>query len=183
MRVLLGSDSSGRLDRFKGTYSDVLNGGKVKLTYGTAGTVQTVEMAYDGLNWTADIEISVGIYDFSASAFNRNGVMIFSAAASKTHDITSDTTELALGIQLNPIMEETSGTPMPVITQITKPAGYLPGGELNLDFTVMGSPSDALKFRVDVKDNESNQIAHTERNSSQIIGATNNTDGTLKNLR
>ncbi len=179
VRILLGSNSSGRLDRFKGSYMDVVNGGSVKLSYAFGSeAAQTVEMQYDGWNWTTDLKLSVGTYNFRATAHNSAGTMIFDAAATKTHTIDMNTTDLALGIQLNPIMEDTGGTPIPVITQITKPAGYKPGEPLNLNFTVRGGSSDNLFFNIYLsQDNESesdfsNIIASNQLHSSQFNNVT-----------
>ena len=71
---------------------------------------------------------------------------IFDTDTARTFQITTATTSLSLGLQLNPILEDVSGTLMPIITQLSKPSGYFPGTKMKIGFTVKGGHDDRLNF-------------------------------------
>jgi len=177
VRINLGKRFS---SRYKGSYNDVVSGGSVQLFYSLDnGTEKSEMMENTGSNWAVNLTLSVGTYTFRAEAYNGpggQGELIFDTLAPKTYEITPQTSQLNLGLQLNPIMEDVGDTPMPVITQIAKPAGYLPGYAMNVRFKVVGGANDNLSFHLALSDNQSNQIVSNEMASSD---AANSSSGAL----
>ena len=151
VKISLGDDFSSRSHRYKGNYDDVSNGGSVVLYYAFQSADNTTvelssNMSPSGGNWTVDLTLATGEYTFRAEAFNSGKVKIFDTDTARTFQITTATTNLSLGLQLNPILEDVSGTPMPIITQLSKPSGYFPGTKMKIGFTVKGGHDDQLNF-------------------------------------
>ena len=167
VKVNLGEDSSSRSSRYKGTYDDVLNGGSVKLRYSFDGAegreTQIVGMTHNGNDWTVSLTLAIGDYTFSAEARNKDGVKIFNTPTPVDHEIVPGTTSLSLGLQLEPIMEDGADSiPMPTITQITKPAGYWPGGKLGIGFEARGGIGDNLEFVAEAYNTNNETVARVE---------------------
>ncbi len=151
IKISLGDDFSSRSNRYKGNYNDVINGGSVVLYYAFQSADNTTvelsgNMSPSGGDWTVDLTLATGEYTFRAEAFNSGKVKIFDTDTARTFQITTATTSLSLGLQLNPILEDVSGTPMPIITQLSKPSSYFPGTKMKIGFTVKGSHDDRLNF-------------------------------------
>ncbi len=174
VRVNLGLGISNRSGRYAGTYDDVINGGHVRLYYSFEGAAEEmVKMNHDGSVWSANLSLSIGNYDFRAEAFNSSNVMIFRTDAPKSYPITADTTNLFLGLQLNPILLNTGDTQIPVITQIVKPSGYNPGKNLRVQFNVEANSSEHLDFHLTVSNDNGTVIAENGYNRHD----TNENDG------
>ena len=151
VKISLGDDFSSRSNRYKGNYDDVNNGGSVVLYYAFQSADNTTvelssNMSPSGGDWTVDLTLATGEYTFRAEAFNSGKVKIFDTDTARTFQITTATTSLSLGLQLNPILENVSGTPMPIITQLSKPSSYFPGTPMKIGFTVKGGHDDRLNF-------------------------------------
>ena len=126
VRVSLGDRFSSRNQRYKGNYQDVVNGGSVSLFYSfEGGQEESKEMILTGSQWTINLTLSVGVYTFRAEAYNGEDDLIFETNINnpKSYTIDPQTTNLNLGLQLNPVLlDEVENTPMPVISGIMKPA-------------------------------------------------------------
>ena len=154
VKINLGDGSS---SRYKGNYNDVLerNGGSVVLRYSFPSSDNiTVELQANMFqsptgDWTVNLTLATGQYTFWADAYNKDGLHIFETDTPRTYSIDLNETSLNLGLQLNPILEDVSGTPMPLITQLSKPSGYLPGTQIEIGFTAKGGQEDLLEFFAD----------------------------------
>ena len=164
VKINLGDDFSSRSNRYKGNYADVADGGSVTLHYSfpsAEGKTEELQaqMKQVGTDWNVDLVLAVGQYTFWANAYDSDQEKIFETDTARSYQITTETESLNLGLQLNPILEDVSGTLMPVVTQLSKPSGYFPGTEMEIYFTVKGSEQDYLEFFVSVYDNASNELA------------------------
>ena len=164
VKISLGDDLSSRSHRYKGNYADVADGGSVTLHYSfpsAEGKTEELQaqMKQVGTDWSVDLALAVGQYTFWANAYDSDQEKIFETDTARSYQITTETESLNLGLQLNPILEDVSGTLMPVVTQLSKPSGYFPGTEMEIYFTVKGSEQDHLEFFVSVYDNASNELA------------------------
>ena len=170
VRINLGPVSSNRSNRYKGSYADVIEGGHVRLFYSLEGTSEKmVRMNYADSVWSANLSLSVGTYSFRAEAFNSSNILIFDTAAPKSYTITPQTTNLYLGLQLNPIRLDTGDTPMPVITQIIKPSSYNEGQSLKIQFNVKAGFSDQLDFQLTVSDDNGTVVAQNSYNHPNAL--------------
>ena len=165
VKINLGDDLSSRSNRYKGNYDDVVNGGSVILHYSFPSSDNATEqlqatMTQVGSDWTVNLTLATGTYTFWADAYDSAGEKIFETETPRIYPIGINTTSLNLGLQLNPILEDVSGTPMPIITQLSKPSGYFPGTQMEISFAVKGGHDDLLQFFMDVTipapDNTSN---------------------------
>ncbi|NDB66161.1 MAG: hypothetical protein EB168_10945 [Euryarchaeota archaeon] len=161
VRVSLGDRFSSRNQRYKGNYQDVVNGGSVSLFYSfEGGQEESKEMILTGSQWTINLTLSVGVYTFRAEAYNGAGDLIFETNINnpKSYTIDPQTTNLNLGLQLNPVLlDEVQNTPMPVISGIMKPAGYWPGNNLDIIFVVAGGLNDELRLNLCAIDSQGNE--------------------------
>jgi len=165
VKINLGDDLSSRSNRYKGNYQDVIDGGSVVLHYSFPSDNTTVELEAEMSqsavgDWTVDLTLATGTYTFWANAYDKDDVRVFETDTPRTYSINVSTSSLNLGLQLNPILEDVSGTPMPIITQLSKPSGYFPGTPMKVGFTVKGGHDDLLQFFMDATipapDNTSN---------------------------
>ena len=108
-------------------------------------------MTQTGSDWSVNLTLATGTYTFWANAYDSDGVKIFETDIPRIYTIDVNTTSLNLGLQLNPILEDVTGTPMPVITNLLKPSGYFPGTQMEIGFVVKGGSSDYLSFFVEAE--------------------------------
>jgi hypothetical protein len=186
VQIQLGDELANSSSRYKGNYEDVIDGGSVALHYSFLSLDNTTvalqkDMIRFGSDWTINLALATGEYTFWANAYDSSGERIFKTDTSRTYTITTSTQSLNLGLQLNPILEDLSSIPTPIITQLTKPSGYFPGTPMEIGFTVKGGYLDPLSFVVEASistpDGSSNakvgnSVASTTLNSSTFENIT-----------
>ena len=125
VKISLGDEFSSRSHRYKGNYDDVTNGGEVTLHYSFPSSDNVTElqakMTQTGSDWSVNLTLAIGTYTFWANAYDSDDVKIFETDTPRIYPIGKNTTSLNLGLQLNPILENVSGTRMPIIIELSKP--------------------------------------------------------------
>ena len=185
VRISLGQQASNRINRYKGTYENVVNGGSVQLFYSFEGSEEEEAlMELAGSGWTVSLSLKVGSYTFRAEAYDAplgHGEVIFETTSPKTFTITPQTTSLNLGLQLHPVLKESvANTPMPTIHAITKPPGYEPNNDLEIHFAVSGGVDDQLTFKLSVYEDNSTELGSVELSSDDPT-LHSEVDGSIRN--